>query len=113
MVVLWGWSYHPWKLRLVLTRTGLLCPMLSPTENSSDILGELWDTGANPEQLFLKAVSTGKIPVTSHRVFFNFSYAPRCSCREVWQGSAADAALTKADPKRSSTDLDLGVRAAP
>lgn len=113
MVVLWGWSYHPWKLGLVLTRTGPLCPTLSPTENGSDILGELWDTGANPEQLFLKALSTGKIPFTSHRGFFNFSYAPRCSCREVWQGSAADAALTKADPKRSSTDLDLGVRAAP
>lgn len=44
--------------------------------------------------------------------FFFFSYAPRCYCREVWHGFAADTAVTKADPKSTNTDLDFGVRVA-
>lgn len=60
-------------------------------------------------------MSTGKIQFTSHTIFswfFFFSYAPRCYCGEVWHGFAADAAVTKADLKRTNTDLDLGVREA-
>lgn len=40
-----------------------------------------------------------------------FCYAPQCYCGEVWLGFAADAAVTKADPKSTTADPDLGVRA--